>query len=171
MFNCFLRLLMVSGLMLCADFGAATAQSSFLDFLKGQGVGKTAPDFTLDTLHAPKVNKTKFREGKPAILFFWATWCPHCRMALKDLNKMVQDIENKNIKILLIDVGEQVPEVEEYAMKNKLTPDIFLDKESSSAESYGVIGVPTFIFVSSDGKIKAIEHVLPPNYEEILTKK
>ena len=161
----------IAAFILCADFSTAAAQSSFLDFLKGQSVGKAAPDFTLDTLNAKNVNMTKFREGKPAILFFWATWCPHCRMALKDLNKTAQDIENKNIKILLIDIGEGIPEVQEYAKKNKLTLDVFLDKETSLQEPYGIIGVPTFVFISSDGKIKAVEHALPQNYEDILTKK
>ena len=49
-------------------------------------IGKPAPDFTLDTLSAKQVNMTSYRSGKKAIIFFWATWCPHCRVQLKELN-------------------------------------------------------------------------------------
>jgi thioredoxin-related protein len=40
-----------------------------------------------------------------------------------------------------------------------------LDEESSLAESYGVVGVPTFVFVDAKGIVSAVEHVLPEGYE------
>ena len=61
------------------------ARGQFL-FFQNPNVGKAAPDFTLATLDGDEVNMTQYREGKRAIIFFWATWCPHCRVALKELN-------------------------------------------------------------------------------------
>ena len=135
------------------------------------GVGKPAADFTLDTLTQKAVNMTQYRQGKKAIVFFWATWCPHCRDALKDLNKNLANIEGKGIKVILVDVGEEEKEVKRYMERNKIGATVFLDRESSLADPYGIIGVPTFVLVDSKGVVRAVEHALPDNYEEILAVK
>ena len=50
-------------------------------------VGKAVPDFTLKTTNGSEQNLAKFREGKKTIVFFWATWCPHCRESLAEMVK------------------------------------------------------------------------------------
>jgi hypothetical protein len=52
--------------------------------------------------------------------------------------------------------------------KNNIEFDVFMDKEQSIAEEYGIIGVPTFFFVNKDGVIKAVEHEIPSDFKEIL---
>jgi len=150
--------------------GFLLAQPSFLQFLNNQQIGKAAPDFTLKTLKGESVNMTKYRGGKKAIVFFWATWCPHCRTALKNLNKDYTDIEKKGIKIIIVDLAETTQEVAYYAKKNKIALDIFLDTEGDLAEPYGIIGVPTFYFIDESGIVRAIEHALPANYENLFVK-
>ncbi len=147
---------------------SARAQSFFME---NPLVGQTAPDFTLKTFNGEKTNMTKFRDNKSAIFFFWATWCPHCREALKGLNQKRSDMENKGIKLMLVDVGEGEKEVRRYVERNKIGATIFLDQESSLADPYGIIGVPTFVFVDSKGVVRAVDHMLPDNYEEILAVK
>ena len=46
------------------------------------------------------------RQDKKAILIFWATWCPHCYEDIGAINDSFASIENKGIKIILVDVGE-----------------------------------------------------------------
>lgn len=140
-------------------------------FMENPLVGRPAPDFTLKTFNGEKVNMTKFRDNKSAILFFWATWCPHCREALKDLNKNRADIESKGIKVILVDMEESEQEIRRYMERNKIDMTVFLDQDSSLADPYGIIGVPTFVLVDSQGIVRAVEHSLPRNYEEILKPK
>ncbi|MBI5416128.1 MAG: redoxin domain-containing protein, partial [Candidatus Omnitrophica bacterium] len=45
---------------------------------------------------------------------------------------------------------------------------VFLDQDSAVAESYDVVGVPTFYLIDSDGVVRGVDHSLPGNYEEIL---
>ena len=145
----------------------ASAQMSFFEFLHNQQIGKAAPDFTLKNLKGEDTNMTKMRDGKNAIIFFWATWCPHCRVALKGLNRDHLEIEQKGIRIILVDVGEESEEVITHARNNQLAMDVLLDSDNSVSEKYGVVGVPTFIFVSQDGKIRGVEHSLPRDYEKL----
>ena len=132
-------------------------------------VGKSAPDFTLDTLTQKNVNMTKYRDGKRAIIFFWATWCPHCREQLKELNEMRDAIKAKGIKIILVDLGEEILEVQKYAERYKVDLDIFLDKDSALGESYRIIGVPTFYFVDEKGLVKQVTHGLSEDIEQFFT--
>ena len=148
-----------------------TQASGQLFFMENQNIGQTAPDFTLDTLQSKGINMTKYREGKSAIVFFWATWCPHCRTALKDLNSNALALEQKGIKIILVDIGESAAEVKAHLEKGKIGFDVFLDQDSSLSEPYGIIGVPTFYFLDDQGIVKAVEHSIPGNYEEILLRK
>ena len=143
---------------------------SFFDFFQNQNIGKAAPDFTLRNLKGEDVNMTKYRDGKKAIIFFWATWCPHCRVALKKSIQDKSEIEKKEIKLILVDLGEEEAEVQSHVKRNNIDLDIFLDKENSLAEPYGLIGVPTFYFINQEGFVQAIEHSLPQNYDELLLK-
>ncbi|MFA5059609.1 MAG: TlpA disulfide reductase family protein [Candidatus Omnitrophota bacterium] len=143
---------------------------SFLKFLQNKIVDKPAVDFTLETLSSGKVNMTAFREGKNSIIFFWATWCPHCREALAELSAQKAEIEQKGIKVILVDMGEEKEVVQEYAARNKVNYEIFLDVDSSLSDSYSIVGVPTFIFVNQAGIVRAIEHGLSEGYENLFTQ-
>lgn len=138
-------------------------------FFKNPLVGKHAPDFTLNTLEGEK-NFTQFRDGKKAIIFFWATWCPHCREALADLNRKKDERLKKEIKLVLVDVGEKAEEVRSHLEEEGIQFNVFLDENSSVSHSYKIIGVPTFVFLNTSGVIQDVQHDLPKNYEEILNK-
>ncbi len=162
--------LFVCVLALTSGSSMASAQMSFFDFLRDQGAGKPAVDFTVKNLKGEDVNMTKYRDGKKAIIFFWATWCPHCRVALRDLNREKASIEAKGIKLVIVDVGEETAEVIAHIKNNKIDLDILLDADNAASDKYGLVGVPTFIFVNQDGLVQEIGHSLPKNYDEILSR-
>ena len=148
---------------------ASTAQAQLM--IKNPNVGKPVPNFKAKTLAGPEKTLSDFSAGKPTIVFFWATWCPHCRAALKELNKDSEQYAKKGIQIALVDVGEQSREVKAYAEKNKVALEIFLDEDETISEKFEIIGVPTFIFVNAAGVIKDVQHELPNDYEKILSTK
>ncbi len=162
--------LLVMGCLFLFNTSYTLAQASFFDFLQDKNINKPAVDFTLRDLKGNDVNMTKYRNGKKAIIFFWATWCPHCRTALKGLTQEKADIEAKNIKIIIVDVGEASDEVREHILKNKINLDVLVDTDSTLAEPYNIEGVPTFYYVDEGGIVRAIEHSLPKNYEQLFVK-
>lgn len=141
-----------------------------LPFLVNPLIGKPAKSFTLETLSGKKMSLEEFREGKKAIVFFWATWCPHCRQAITKLNGQKDELEKKDIRIILVDIGESKPEVRRYVEMKEIVFDVFLDSDSSVAERYEIIGVPTFYFINKEGIINDVQHELPRNYDQILSK-
>ena len=131
-------------------------------------VGQSAPDFTLETTGGQEVNMTQYRGGQPAMIFFWATWCPHCRKQLKELTQNRQAIEASGITIILVDVGESLQKVSGYINANNISFDIFLDESTETASEYKVSGVPTFFFINREGTIIDVTNILPDDYQEIL---
>ena len=67
---------------------------------------KEAPDFILKTTLGRTVKMSEYLNDKNGIIFFWATWCPHCRTQLKELNKKKQEFEAQDIKVVLVDLQE-----------------------------------------------------------------
>jgi len=131
-------------------------------------IGQLAPDFSLETISGQEIRMTQFRSGQPAMIFFWATWCPHCRKQLKELTQNRLAIEANGIKIILVDVGESAREVQEYIYANNISFDVFLDDNAEVAKEYKIVGVPTFFFVNEEGIIVDVKNVLPDDYQEVL---
>src|SRR4051812_1460868 len=49
--------------------------------------GKPAPEFALSDLSG-NVHRLADLHGKPAVIVFWAGWCPDCKRLIPDLNRM-----------------------------------------------------------------------------------
>ena len=156
-------------LVLCGLLMTAVASLSFAmgnpGFINETLVGKPAADFTLNTLKEKNVNMTKYRGGQKAILFFWATWCPHCRVELKRLNELHDEIAAKGIKIILVSLGESKETVQEFILRNRYPFDVFIDEEQSLENAYQVVGVPTVVFVDEKGAVTYVDHALPDDYQ------
>ena len=136
-----------------------------------EAIGKTFPDITLNNTKGESVNLNQLREGKRSIFFFWATWCPHCRAVLEHINDIQNELDAKNIKFVLVDLGEPDKLVKKFTDKYNIAMDVYLDVDSSLAEQFGLVGLPTFLFVNEKGIIKEIGHSLPKNYEELFLEK
>ena len=130
-----------------------------------QQAGKNAYVFSLQDTGGNTVSLSDFK-GKGVILFFWTTWCPHCRSQLKEFNREYDAIRDSGIELISINVGESRSVVERYRSKYSLVYPVLLDYNRRTSSNYGVIGVPTIILVSEDGRIVKSAHYLPSNYIE-----
>lgn len=150
-------------LVLCINFSACS-------FSQENYENKKAADFSLQDLTGKNISLNNFN-GKGVILFFWATWCPHCQRALSQLDSEYKNIDASGIKLLAIDIGEPKTIVEKFKLKYSIGYPILLDSDGEVAHKYGVLGVPTFIFISKKGNIVSVTHALTDfNYKDVLLK-
>lgn len=131
-------------------------------------IGKPLADFEIDDIDSEKQRFSAVRGEDRAFLFFWATWCPHCRTQLDVIKRNRQQLKDSGIKILLVNVGESRQQVAAYLQKNGLPlPEAYLDKDGSVSNTFGVTGLPTYIFVDENGIVAAVQHHLPQKLSEV----
>ena len=129
-------------------------------------IGKVAYDVTLPSALGGQQSLSQARNGKKAILFFWATWCPHCHDELMRMDKVLDGITAEGIKIVLISEGEAKADVAAYLKNNNVRLDSLLDEDTVLQDPYQLIGVPTLVFVDEKGIIRDVRHSLPDSYEQ-----
>jgi len=152
-------------------FSPPAARGQFI-FDENPLVGKQAPDFTLKTLEGSEVSLNQYRGTDPALVFFWATWCPHCRDELRTIAKQADLFQKNGIKIVLVNLEENPRQVKAFVDKLKLPyNNVFLDETSKVGEQYSIIGLPTVFFIDKDGVIARMEFGLPENFMETLKAK
>jgi len=149
----------------CGVFLLALSLILILSFVDAVFAG----DIILDDLQSRPVNLS-VTSGKPAILFFWTTWCPYCRSELKVLNKMHSQMEKEGVAVFAVNIGEAGYKVERFLKNYALNIRVLLDKNAQAAENYEIRGVPTYIFINKTGQVVSTEHNLPDNYMDILLR-
>ncbi len=134
-------------------------------------VGKTAYDATLPTALGQPKSLSQAREGKKAVLFFWATWCPHCHDEITRMKSNMDAIAAKGIKIVLVSIGETKADVAAYLKYNHVPLDSLLDEDNALQGPYDLVGVPTLVFVDEKGIIREVRHDFPDDYERFFIAK
>ncbi len=139
------------------------------DFKANQDENKQASDFTLQDLDGKSVSLSDFK-GEAVMLFFWTTWCPHCRNKVPMLNREYKNIKSAGIELLAINVNEPRNRIKEFADKNSIAYPVLLDSDGRVFSQYNVIGVPTFILISREGKVVFTGNSFPSGYKGILSR-
>jgi len=121
-------------------------------------LGKAAPDFTLNSLTGEKMSLTQFRGSDPVIIYFWATWCPHCVTEFKVLEQLQGTLKERGIKVLLVNIEETPEQIKEFLEKFDIAGGVVIDERSEVADKYGVYGFPTMFYIDKDGKVVVMEH-------------
>jgi len=130
-----------------------------------------APDFTLTDLNNDSVSFSSYINKQPVMLFFWASWCPFCRVELIALSAIYDQLEREGIVLLAINVGESAAKVDNFSKKNNLPFRMFLDKDTTVTQSFGILGIPTYILIDKKGYIRFTEHYFPKKqYKSLLLK-
>ena len=161
-----LRVLVLCGLMITGAVALAMAMGD-AGFVQQTIIGTKAQDFTLQTVSGQKIDLSKHIQGKRAILLFWTTWCPHCRVAVKEINAMRDQITSSNIAVILISVGEPAQTISRYLQNNRYDFDVALDSDQSVSDAYRLMGVPTLVYIDEKGIISSVEYQFSSDFETI----
>lgn len=125
-----------------------------------------APNFDLQDTTNTRVSFNSYKDKQQVLLFFWTTWCPFCRKELKVLNNRYQELLKNGWDVLAIDVGESAEKITNFLKSQKMTLSfkMLLDKNTAVADAYGILGVPTLVFVNKKGQIVFKGNTFPEDY-------
>ncbi len=113
-------------------------------------VGEAAPDFTLTDLSGEAQSLSAY-QGRPVILYFWASWCPYCTDEMPSLNDFRDAYQEEGLEVLAINILESAEHVRKAVEEMKLTYPVLLDESGRVTRSYLVRATPTYILIDSDG--------------------
>jgi peroxiredoxin len=134
--------------------------------------GQRAPDFTLDDLSGTTFTLSELRDKKPALLIFWATWCPACRQAIPYFSEIYAQYSPRGLEVISVNIAtnDPLPRVQSFQEVNKLPYRILYDEKNEVSRVYGVFGIPTSLLINRDGIIEYRGNILPANVNQILDK-
>jgi len=135
----------------------------------GTGIGDLAPDFKLKTPQGEEIQLSTFRNKKPVILNFWATWCPPCEEELPFFQK---EHEKNRVKFLEINLQENPDKVQEWFDERDFTMTILMDPNSDIKNLFGAFTQPVTIFIDKEGIIqdKKFGQILESEFNDKLNK-
>ncbi len=118
--------------------------------------GWPAPPFTLLT---PSSRALALEEARGAftIINFWATWCEPCQREMRELQALYE-IYPDDLRILAVNVGDNVHAVRDWAANLGLTFDILLDARGAVSHLYQVRGLPTTFVLDKAHVIRRVHY-------------
>lgn len=122
-------------------------------------VGREAPDFQLFTPAGQHVWLKDLLKTRKAILVnFWFCGCGPCRAEAPGLQKLYDDLRDKGLEIIAIDLGDKNQDVEKFVDQDHLTFKVVMggDHEEGAADvftAYHVQSFPSNFLVDHSGKI------------------
>ncbi len=109
-------------------------------------------DFTVATLDGGTFDGRSLA-GKPAVLWFWAPWCPTCLGQAKQVNALAADYAGKAAVVGVAGLGT-VPEMNEFVGLAKLSgfPQL-ADEQGAVWKRFGMTEQSTFVVLDSQGGV------------------
>jgi peroxiredoxin len=116
--------------------------------------GRTAPDFTLNSLEGKAFSLQDALARGPVVLVFFKVSCPTCQYALPFYERLFQAYKNR--PVTLVGVSQNNAEdTAEFAKEFGITFPMLLDDAITYpvSNAYGLTNVPTVYWIDRDGEI------------------
>ena len=92
-------------------------------------------------------------EGKPAVLVFWATWCPYCKAFMPYVRDIQSEYEKYGVKIVSFNTLERGIGDPKAYVKSLDFPFVAIADADSIAEAYSVKYIPGLLISDGNGQI------------------
>lgn len=127
-------------LLLCTLAPPVSATESFYDKLRVTDLeGNTA-----------NLNQHK---GGLVLVNFWATWCPPCVKEMPSLQRLQQQFDPSEFRVVLINLGQTATTVNSFLEEQTFDFDlpVYLDDKGSAFTQLGIEGMPSSFLLDASG--------------------
>ncbi|NLN24808.1 MAG: TlpA family protein disulfide reductase [Bacteroidetes bacterium] len=136
--------------------------------------GNPSPSFSYEN-HKGGTTTLEDLRGKYVYIDVWATWCGPCLREIPSLQEVEKEYADKNIHIVSISIDEP----KDYEKWRTMVTDrgmggiqLMADNNWNSefVKKYGIMGIPRFILLDTEGKIVSADTYRPsdPRLRELL---
>jgi thiol-disulfide isomerase/thioredoxin len=122
-----------------------------------QAVKQKALDFTMTDINGNSVQlSTLIANGKPIVINFLSSLCPHCKVEMPDFDKLYKETGDE-VQFVMLDLTDGQRETAEkgarYVQDQGFSFPVYFDTKQEAAYTYGIRSIPTTLFVDKDGYI------------------
>jgi peroxiredoxin len=118
--------------------------------------GAAPPSFALERLADGKTVALSSLQGRPVLVYFWATWCPYCSRELPSTIEQVhREFGPRGLAVLAVNMEESREKVRAWVNDRKLTMDVLLDISGAVNGAWGVAYSPVVFVIGRDGRLVA----------------
>lgn len=108
---------------------------------------------TIENLNEQDLSNANTRSGESQLYFFYADWCPHCKRAKPEWEKIVKNYDNKDfgkykLKTIEVDCSEG---------------------DNPLIQQYGIDGYPTIIMVNNNKRINYDAKIMYDNLDKFIS--
>ena len=89
-------------------------------------------------------------QGKPLLLYFWASWCPVCRFEHSAISSLAEDYQVLSVALQ----SGSADEIKSHMLEHDAEYRVINDPDGILASSYGIRGVPTSFIIDATGDIR-----------------
>ena len=135
---------------------ATKDDNAFRDALRA-GDDPRAPAFDLPRLDGDGSISLQGLAGHPAVLNFWASWCPPCADEAPDLNALAVRYDGLGVRFVGVDFNDAVDEARAFARRHDV-PYALVHDTRGVRQKFGVTGPPeTYVLDGSGRAVVRIE--------------
>ena len=118
------------------------------------GAGDEAPAWNgMDLVNGEQVSFPDVLNGKPAVLVFWATWCPYCKAFMPYVKEIQADYAKYGVQIVSFNALERGIGDPKAYVDSLGFPLVAVAEADHIAEQYAVKFIPGLLVVNGDGVI------------------
>lgn len=119
----------------------------------GIAVGEKAPSGPLVTMEGATVSLGQYLGKGPAVIEFWATWCPSCKQLDPAMRKAMATNPDVAFITVAVSVNQSFERVKAWQAQNKLPGTLLYDRAGEVSGAYDVPATSYVVVVDKAGTI------------------
>lgn len=127
-------------------------------------VGEKAPGWALRNVDGERVKFPRAAQDRPAVVLFWASWCPYCKALMPHVSKLKAEFANTGLEVFAINFAEYDSAASQPLPPHAASmPFMHFMKGDAVAGQYDIKMLPA-LFLIRDGRILYRLDYPPPDH-------
>lgn len=115
--------------------------------------GANMPECALSPIgEGQNVNLSQYK-GKVIYVDFWASWCGPCAKSFPFLNKMHEELKDKGLQIVGVDLDENLDDGKAFLTSHPASFQVLADVSKQCARDFDVQAMPSSYIIDKQGGI------------------
>ena len=122
--------------------------------VKGLRIGDTAPTAAVQTLDGKPADLAAHVGKRPALIEFWATWCPLCRQLEPTLTALHAKYGDRLDLVRVVVPQNQTPQrAREYVEKHQLPGAFYFDADGAAYKAFAAYHTSYIVVLDGAGRV------------------